>query len=407
MDPLVGCGASLGHFWRFLADSARQMLPAEEVSVEGRRFAVHRQLGEGGFSFVYLAREVPDARGEDFALKRVLLHEDEHVAAVEREMAVMRRFEHPNVLPLLHAEIEPRVPDAARRANLVFPAFPEGTLLDRATAHPEAEAFDTPQLLSVLNQVALALQRLHEGGAAGVPYAHRDLKPGNVLLETLDPSDPRARSIPGIIPGNEKEKLFRAVLMDFGSARPARVQVRSRQDAVALQELAAAECTAPFRAPELWDAPSRCDVDERVDVWSLGCVAFACVAGGRSPFEYSMAQAGGSLALAVLSGKFQWPEKARERVPREARAIAEFCLEKDWRARPSVAEVLEKIEDAADAVTTRRVKEKEMEMEMGKEKEKEKEKGAPGATNGPGGEEAGSEGAGEGGVVATVFAATE
>ena len=403
MDPLVGCGASLGHFWRFLADSARQMLPAEEVSVEGRRFAVHRQLGEGGFSFVYLAREVPDARGEDFALKRVLLHDDEHVAAVEREMAVMRRFEHPNVLPLLHAEIEPRVPDAPRRANLVFPAFPEGTMLDRATAHPEAEAFDTPQLLSVLNQVALALQRLHEGGAAGVPYAHRDLKPGNVLLETLDPSDPRARAIPGI-PGNEKEKL-RAVLMDFGSARPARVQVRSRQDAVALQELAAAECTAPFRAPELWDAPSRCDVDERVDVWSLGCVAFACVAGGRSPFEYSMAQAGGSLALAVLSGKFHWPEKARVRVPREALAIAEFCLEKDWRARPSVAEVLEKIEDAADAVATRRVKEKEMEIEMGKEKEKVKGAGA-GATNGPGGE-AGSDGAGEGGVVATVFAATE
>jgi hypothetical protein len=44
-------------------------------------------------------------------------------------------------------------------------------------------------------------------------------------------------------------------------------------------------------------------------------------------------------------------------------------------------------------------------MEMGKEKAKEKEKGA-GATNGPGGE-AGSDGAGEGGVVATVFAATE
>ena len=120
-----------------------------------------------------------------------------------------------------------------------------------------------------------------------------------------------------------------------------------------------------------------------------------------------MAQAGGSLALAVLSGKFQWPEKARERVPREARAVAEFCLEKDWRARPSVAEVLEKIEDVADAIATRRVKEKE--MEMGKEKENEKEKGAgpPGATNGPGGEEAGSDGAGEGGVVATVFAATE
>jgi hypothetical protein len=51
------------------------MLPQEEVKVEGRRFAVSRQLGEGGFSFVYLVREIPDTRGEEFALKRVLLHE--------------------------------------------------------------------------------------------------------------------------------------------------------------------------------------------------------------------------------------------------------------------------------------------------------------------------------------------
>ena len=201
MDPLVGCGASLGHFWRFLADSARQMLPAEEVSVEGRRFAVHRQLGEGGFSFVYLAREVPDARGEDFALKRVLLHEDEHVAAVEREMAVMRRFEHPNVLPLLHAEIEPRVPDAPRRANLVFPAFPEGTLLDRATAHPEAEAFDTPQLLSVLT-------RSPSRSSACTRAAGRALRPSRPQAGKRPPGDPRPTTPAALDPEDHREQVL-------------------------------------------------------------------------------------------------------------------------------------------------------------------------------------------------------
>ena len=33
-----------------------------------------------------------------------------------------------------------------------------------------------------------------------------------------------------------------------------------------------AHCTAPYKAPELFDVPSECDLDERVDIWSLGCL---------------------------------------------------------------------------------------------------------------------------------------
>jgi serine/threonine protein kinase len=33
------------------------------------------------------------------------------------------------------------------------------------------------------------------------------------------------------------------------------------------QESAAEACTAPFRAPELFEVPSECTLDERVDVW--------------------------------------------------------------------------------------------------------------------------------------------
>lgn len=43
----------------------------------------------------------------------------------------------------------------------------------------------------------------------------------------------------------------------------------------AAQEDAEAHCTAPYRPPELFDVPSHCAVDERVDVWSLGCLLCA------------------------------------------------------------------------------------------------------------------------------------
>lgn len=51
------------------------------------------------------------------------------------------------------------------------------------------------------------------------PYAHNDVKPGNVLIT------------------HRKGQAPLAILMDFGSARPARRQIRSRTEALQLQVL--------------------------------------------------------------------------------------------------------------------------------------------------------------------------
>ena len=343
MEAHAGCGTAFGlqHLYRFLDAAAKQIMPPEEVTVERTRFAVQRPLGEGGFSFVFLVREVPDARGQDFALKRVLLgdgeDEDEDEAlssrfgnsAVEREIAVMRATDHPHALPLLRAEIESPKSKTRRRAHMVFPAFPEGTVLDRCLANPPGAAFTKTQLLRLTKQIATALAYLHEHPRFG-PLAHRDVKPGNVLIET------------GRM---EHQGGLKAVLMDFGSCRPARVSVRDRAGALRVQERAARECTAPFRAPELFDTPSRCDLDERVDVWSLGCLLFAGANGGRSPFESALGQTGGSLALAVLSGKVAWPEEAPEDEADAAlRDVVAFLLRKDWRERPTARDAVARIE---------------------------------------------------------------
>ena len=43
------------------------------------------------------------------------------------------------------------------------------------------------------------------------------------------------------------------LLADLGSVSEARVSISSRKEAVALQELAAVNCTSPYRAPELFE----------------------------------------------------------------------------------------------------------------------------------------------------------
>lgn len=66
-------------------------------------------------------------------------------------------------------------------------------------------------------QLCAGLKHMH---SLEPPYAHNDVKPGNVLLT------------------HRKGQPPLAVLMDFGSARPARKQIRSRSEALQLQVLA-------------------------------------------------------------------------------------------------------------------------------------------------------------------------
>ena len=56
-----------------------------------------------------------------------------------------------------------------------------------------------------------------------------------------------------------------------------------------------------FRAPELFEVPSNCEIDERSDVWSLGCTLYAMAYG-----EFVLDGKGGEYV--VLSGclSFLW-----------------------------------------------------------------------------------------------------
>jgi serine/threonine protein kinase len=53
-----------------------------------------------------------------------------------------------------------------------------------------------------------------------------------------------------------------------------------------LQDEAAQLCSQPYRAPELFDVSSDMEINEKLDVWSLGCVLYSMTYGkGYSPYE--------------------------------------------------------------------------------------------------------------------------
>ncbi|XP_073140736.1 uncharacterized protein [Henckelia pumila] len=311
-----------------------------DVWINENRFRIVRQLGEGGFAYVFLVKEVladPSTTGiakkikdsshisDDgtYAIKKVLIQNNEQLELVREEIRVSSLFSHRNLLPLLdHAIIAVKVTQDQswkNEAYLLFPVHLDGTLLDNAKAMKiKKEFFSTSDVLQIFRQLCAGLDHMH---SFDPPYAHNDIKPGNVLLT------------------HRKGKPPIAILMDFGSARPARKQIRSRSEALQLQEWASEHCSAPFRAPEFWDCPSHADIDERTDIWSLGCTLFAIMY-GVSPFEFALGESGGSLQLAIVNAQIKWPTGPTPPYPEALHQFVTWMLQPQPAVRPCIGDVI-------------------------------------------------------------------
>jgi len=169
------------------------------------------------------------------------------------------------------------------------------------------------------------LARIQQNGASRneengktelVPYAHRDLKPGNVMI--ADDGSP--------------------ILMDFGSTTKARVKIENRSQALLQQDIAAEQCTMAYRAPELFDVKTGVTLDEKVDIWSLGCTLFA-LAYSHSPFEnMQTTEQGGSIAMAVMNAQYKQPDSAYSQ---GLKNLIDSMLKVNPQERPDIHQVIE------------------------------------------------------------------
>jgi len=317
------------------------------VNVEGEKYSIIRQIGEGGFSTIDLAENARTK--QKVAIKRITCHSIEDQNAAKFEIEVHKKHQHENIIRLLASQIDGEadiVHNLTSEALLVLPYYPDGTLqdlLDTLREKKPIQYLTEYQVLRLLLGVSAGLRELH---SANPPLAHRDIKPQNVLL---DPSSG--------LKGNKtndssatKNCDYSPILMDLGSVAVARVTVKNTRDAQFLQDTAAEKCSMAYRPPELYLVPSVCEITERTDIWSLGCLLYALMY-LKGPFD-SVFERGDSVALATQNGIGKLPDlgSSGPDYSEDLKDLVRKMTNHDINFRPSIESIIEEIESLLSCV---------------------------------------------------------
>ncbi len=241
-------------------------------------YTILEQVGQGGMSSVFSATDLADGRVVAMKiLSPYIAHEERFQARFEREIKLLSRLQHPNIIPILDFG------EADGLAFIVMPYIASGTLLDRLNRGP----LDPRQGGRIVDQMASALMLAHQNGVI-----HRDVKPSNVLVDEK---------------GN-------ALLSDFSFARS--------QDASQNLTGSALIGTPAYMSPEQCRGNT---VDARSDQYSFAVMLFQ-ITTGALPFTGDTPMA---TALQHINVPLPRPRAVNPNLPEEIELVLIKALAKD------------------------------------------------------------------------------
>jgi Tol biopolymer transport system component len=274
----------------------------------GSRYALERELGQGGMSTVFLAEDPRHRRQVAIKVLRPELAAALGPERFSREIQIAARLQHPHILPLLDSG------EADGFLYYVMPYVEGQSLRDRLAREGELPLHDA---VRIMVEIVDALAHAHGRGVV-----HRDIKPDNVLLSGRH-----------------------ALVMDFGVAK-AVSEATGRQN---LTTAGVALGTPAYMAPE--QATADPALDHRVDIYAVGIVGYELLT-GRTPFAGLTPQQ--TLAAHVAEPP---PAMARFRpsVPPALEAVIMRCLAKHpadrWQTADELMTQLEPLRTPSGGMT--------------------------------------------------------
>ncbi|KAH3764134.1 calcium/calmodulin-dependent protein kinase type IV [Pelomyxa schiedti] len=250
-------------------------------------YTVGAVLGRGGFSVVY--EGIEKATGKKLAIKYVnkLDKEPEVIKLLQREISVMTKLKHPNIVELRD------VFETSSEINMVLEYVSGGELYDKII---ERGYYTERDAAGVIKQLLQAAEYMHGHGVA-----HRDLKPENLLCE------------------GDLVKIA-----DFGLSKD-----------FTMASVMNTCCGSPsYVAPEVLSGAAAYDCE--CDIWSIGVIAYVLVS-GYLPFFADNQQ---ELFEKILEGVFHFSQPVWTDVSPQAKDFITKTLTLAPASRPNAADCL-------------------------------------------------------------------
>jgi len=268
-------------------------LPADELArgtLFAGRYEIIEELGAGGMGRVY--RAFDKKIDEEVALKLLkpaIAADKRIVERFRNELKIARKIRHANVCGMF---------DLGEEGETLFISMEYVRGEDLSSLIRRTEKLTAGKAVLIARQVAEGLGEAHKLGVV-----HRDLKPGNIMVDKE---------------GNAK-------IMDFGIARSQTLPGTTAEGVII--------GTPEYMSPEQVEGKP---ADQRSDIYSMGIILYEMVT-GRPPFAGDTPF---SIAYKHRHEEPEDPRKLNPHVPDALNRVILRCLEKDREARYQTAQEL-------------------------------------------------------------------
>jgi serine/threonine protein kinase len=268
-------------------------------------YAIIRALGQGGFSVVYLVRDLQDG-GKLYALKEVFDQRSDERRSLDQECQLLMRLYHPS-LPKVYKLFE-----EGGHACLLM-EYIAGPNLETLRKQQPEKRFPLDKVLRLLDPIVSALSYLHRQSR---PVIHQDIKPANIVV---------------------REGSEQAVLVDFGIAK----EYHPDSTVSAVRRF-----TPGYGAPEQHNTVSS---TVQTDVYGFGATCYALLSGSVPVDSFYRA----TLLAIKRNDPLQPLSRLAPDLPEEVGAVIERAMSMNSEERyASIEEFWQALKDAAWRGTT-------------------------------------------------------
>lgn len=228
-------------------------------------------LSEGGFAQIYKVRIDPMEGNSDIAcLKRVIVPDKNGLNQLRKEVDVMKTLRMSRNIVRYYDSHAERLENGSYQVLVLMELCPNKSLLDFMNSKIKTKLSE-PEILKIMLDISLAIYDMHK-----LRLIHRDIKIENVLISA--------------------DHHFK--LCDFGSTSSPLLPPNDQHEFQSITHDILYQTTPQYRAPEMIDLYRRLPIDEKADVWALGCFLYK-LCFYTTPFESSG-------DIAILHASFQF-----------------------------------------------------------------------------------------------------